>query len=166
MPTAPLTSSVSTASISTAILVPAAGPFAVVVSLEAASAAAAEPGLPVVEALFRGRASLAALLIVLLQQLFGLVSLQLSERHRLQEVASLRDSKVGLESDRGDHRRRRRRERQPIQQEMDGETERERQREKERGRGVVVKTRAATPPENKIKNYYYHTEAVKKNQRN
>lgn len=135
MLTARLTSSVSTASISTAVLIATAGPIAVVISLEAtataaatAAAAATEPALPVVKAFLRGRASLAALLIVLLQQIFSLILLQLNERHCLKEVASLWESKVGLESDRGDHRRRRR-ERQPIQQEMDGEEEKERERE-------------------------------------
>jgi len=49
-----------------------------------------------------------------------------------------------LESDRGDHRRR---ERPPIQQETDGEAERERKKEG----GVVVRTRAATPPGDKMK---------------
>lgn len=47
-------------------------------------------------------------------------------RHRLQEVASLRESKVGLESVR---------ERQPIQSETDGEAERGRERERNRGEG-------------------------------
>ena len=105
-----LTSSVATASISTAVLVAAAGSFAAIVPLEATAtgATAAEPALPVVEAFFRGRAGLAALLIVLLHQLFSLLLRQLNVRHRLQEVASLRESKVGLESDRGDHRRRER----------------------------------------------------------
>lgn len=130
MPTAPLTSSVSTASVSTAVLVATAGPITVVIPLEATSTAATEPALPVVKAFLGGWASLAALLIVLLQQAFSLVALQLNERHCLQEVASLRESKVGLESDRGDHRMRR--ERQPIQQKMDGEAERER----EGGRGL------------------------------
>lgn len=50
-----------------------------------------------------------------------------------------------MESDRGDHRRR---ERQPIQRERDGEAEREKEKE---GEGVVVRTRAATPPEDKMK---------------
>lgn len=126
MSTPLLTSSVTTASISTAVLVATAGPITVVISLEAsASAAAPEPTLPVVKAFFRGWASLAALLIVLLQQSFSLFALQLSVRHCLQEVASLRKSKVGLESDSGDHRRRR--ERQPIQQGADGEKERKRE---------------------------------------
>ncbi len=125
MTTAPLTTSVSTAPISTAVLVTTTGPIAVIIPLEATTTAATEPALPVVKAFLRGWASLAALLIVLLQQIFSLIALQLNERHRLQEVASLRESKVGLESDRGDHRRRRR-ERQPIQQETDGEAERKR----------------------------------------
>lgn len=148
-----LTSSVSTASISTAVLVATARSITIVISLKATATAATEPALPVVKAFLRGWASLAALLIVLLQQIFSLITLQLSVRHRLQEVASLRKSKVGLESDRGDHRRRGKR--QPIQQEMDGEKERERE-----GKGVVVKTRAATPPEDKMKNNYYHTGKV------
>lgn len=126
MLSAPLTSSVPTASVSTTVLIATTGPITVVIPLEATTAAAAEPALPVVKAFIRGRASLAALLIVLLQQIFSLISLQLNERHRFQEVASLRESKVGLESDRGDHRRRR--ERQPIQQETDGE-EKKRERE-------------------------------------
>ena len=134
-------------------MVATAGPITVVVPLEATAAAATEPALPVVKAFLGGRASLAALLIVLLQQSFSLSALQLNVRHRLQEVARLGESKVGLESDRGDHRRRR--ERQPIQEETDGEKEKERE-----GQGVVVKTRAATPPENKMKNNYYHTETV------
>jgi len=38
--------------------------------------------------------------------------------------------------------------------------ERHREREKERGRGDVVRTRAATPPEDKTKTNYYNTWAV------
>lgn len=106
MLTASLTPSVSTRSISTTILVATTGSITVVIPLEATTAAATEPTLPVVKAFLRGRASLTALLIILLQQIFSLIALQLNDCHRLQEVASLRESKVGFESDRGDHRRR------------------------------------------------------------
>lgn len=131
MSTPSLTSSVTTASVSTAVLVATAGPITVVITLEASTAAAApEPTLPVVKAFFRGWASLAALLIVLLQQSFSLFALQLSVRHCLQEVASLRKSKVGLESDSGDHRRRRERDSPSSKGRM------EKKRERERGRGL------------------------------
>lgn len=62
---ASVTSSVSTASITTVLVAPA-GSITVVIALEATTAAAAEPTLSVVKAFLRGRASLAALLIVLL----------------------------------------------------------------------------------------------------
>lgn len=66
MPTALLTSSVSTASISTAVLVATTRPITVVISLEVTTATATEAALPVVETFIRWRACLAALLIVLL----------------------------------------------------------------------------------------------------
>lgn len=109
-----LTSSVAAASISTTARVATAWTITIVIPLVATPAAATETALPVVKAFFRGWACLAALLVVLLQQTFGLLALQLGVRHGLEEVANLRESKVGFESDRGDHGRGR--ERQSIQQ--------------------------------------------------
>lgn len=117
-----LTSSVSAASITTTARVATAWSVTIVIPLVATPAAATETTLPVVKAFFRGWACLAALLVVLLQQTFGLLALQLDVRHGLEEVANLRESKVGFESDRGDHGRGR--ERQSIQQESDGKRKR------------------------------------------
>lgn len=101
-----VTSSVAAASISTAALVATSRSITIVVTLVATAAAAAaaspETALPVVKAFLWGRAGLAALLVVLLQETFSLVALHLHEGHVLQEVANLRESKVGLESDRVD----------------------------------------------------------------
>lgn len=151
--TVSLTSSVSTPSISTTVLVATTGSITVVIPLEATTTAATESTLPVVKAFLRGWASLTTLVIVLLQQIFSLITLQLNERHRLQEVARLRESKVGFKSDRRGHRRRK-----TAHPARDGWKERE-------GWGVVVKTRAVTPPEDKIKNYYDHIETLE-NKRN
>ena len=78
--------SVSTPSISTSVLVATAGVIAVVIPLVATTTTTSEPTLPVVEAFIRRGAGLAALLVVLLQQIFSLVALQLDEGHCLQEV--------------------------------------------------------------------------------
>lgn len=104
--TASLTSSVSTPSISTTVLVATTGSITVVIPLEATTTAATVSTLPVVKAFLRGWASLTTLLIVLLQQIFSLITLQLNERHCLQEVARLGESKVGFKSYRRVHRRR------------------------------------------------------------
>lgn len=101
-----------------AVLVATTGPITVVVPLEATAASATEAALPVVVALLRGRTSLAALLIVLLHQLFSLITLQLDEGHPLQEITSLGESEVGLERNHGWSR-----EEESIQREMDGERE-------------------------------------------
>lgn len=104
-----VTSSVAAPSISTAALVATSWSITIVITLvaatasaTAAAAAAPETTLPVVKAFLWGRAGLAALLVVLLQETLGLVALHLLEGHVLQEVANLRESKVGLESDRVD----------------------------------------------------------------
>lgn len=90
-----LTSSVSTP-IAAAALVATTGAVAAVVALVAAAATAAEATLPVVKAFVRGRPGAAAVVIVLFQQLFSFVTLQLSEGHGLQEVADLREGEVGF----------------------------------------------------------------------
>lgn len=101
-----VTSSVAAPAVSTAALVATSWSITIVVALVAAAAAAApETTLPVVKAFLWGRAGLAALLVVLLQETLGLVALHLREGHLLQEVANLRESKVGLEGDRVDRRR-------------------------------------------------------------
>lgn len=143
----PLTSSVPAAPVPAAALVAAAGSLAVVIPLEATASAATEPALPVVKAFVRGRAGLAALLIVLLQQSFGLVLLQLSERHPLQEVTSLRESKVGLGRDRGDHRRRI----ETAHPARDGWRGRQREREKEGEGGCSEDQRTHTTRRQKKK---------------
>lgn len=105
-----VTSSVAAPSISTAALVATSWSITIVITLVAATAAASaaaattapETTLPVVKAFLWGRAGLAALLVVLLQETLGLFALHLLEGHVLQEVANLRESKVGLESDRVD----------------------------------------------------------------
>lgn len=103
-----VTSSVAAPSISTAALVATSWSITIVITLVAATAtasaaaAAPETTLPVVKAFLWGRAGLAALLVILLQETLGLFALHLLEGHVLQEVANLRESKVGLESDRVD----------------------------------------------------------------
>lgn len=100
-----VTSSVAAPTISTTALVATSWSITIVVTLVATTATAAtapETALPVVKAFLRGRAGLAALLVVLLQQTFSLLARHLHEGHVLQEVANLRESKVGLESDRVD----------------------------------------------------------------
>lgn len=96
-----LFTSVSTPSISASVLVATAGVIAVVVPLVATTTATSEPTLPVVKAFIRRWASLAALLVVLLQQIFGLFAFQLDEGHGLQEVTGFGDSEVGFRRDRG-----------------------------------------------------------------
>lgn len=104
-----VTSSVAAPSISTAALVATSWSITIVITLVAATAtasaaaAAPETTLPVVKAFLWGRAGLAALFVVLLQETLSLVALHLLKGHVLQEVANLRESKVGLESDRVDH---------------------------------------------------------------
>lgn len=97
------TSSVSTPSVSTSVLVATAGVIAVVIPLVATTTATSEPTLPAVKAFIGRGAGLAALLVVLLQQIFGLVALQLDEGHGLQEVTGFGESEVGFRRDRGNH---------------------------------------------------------------
>lgn len=103
MPIVLFTSSVTTPSVSTSALVATAGVFAVVVPLVTTTAAASEATLPVVKAFIGGWTGLAALLIVLLQQIFGIVALQLNEGHGLQEVTGVGEGEVGFRRDRGNH---------------------------------------------------------------
>lgn len=139
------TSSVAAPSISAAALVATSWPITIIVTLVATTAAttATETALPVVKAFLWGRAGLAALLVVLLQESFSLIALHLHEGHVLQEVANLRESKVGLEGNRVDHRKGK----EGISS-IRSWMGRKRDREK-RGAGVVVKTRTVTPPGDK-----------------
>lgn len=98
-----LLTSVSAPSVSTSVLVATARVVTVVIPLVATATAPSEPTLPVVKAFIGRWAGLAALLVVLLQQIFGLVALQLDEGHGLQEVTGFGDSEVGFGRDRGNH---------------------------------------------------------------
>lgn len=158
------TSSVAAPTVSTTALVATSWSIAIVVALVATAAAATAPetALPVVKAFLRGRPGLAALLVVLLQETFSLIALQLREGHVLQEVANLRESKVGLESDRVDGEGGRgwgggRRGFHPLKVGWE-----EREREKRGvGRWVCSEDQSShTTRGQKKKHYHYHTEAL------
>ncbi|KAF3847334.1 hypothetical protein F7725_020363 [Dissostichus mawsoni] len=147
--TARLTS-VSAASVPAAVLVAAAGHFAVVVPLEAPApggAAAPEPARPVVKAFVRGGPALRP------SSLYCFSRVSASSRCSSANVTSSRKSQASgtvklacggvTEVTTGG-------ERQSIRH-RDG-WRGEEKREREEGEGVVVKTRAATPPEDKTEN--------------
>lgn len=130
--------SVSAPPVSASVLVATAGVITVVITLVATTTATSEPTLPVVKAFIRGRAGLAALLIVLLQQIFSIFTLQLDEGHGFQEVTGVGESEVGFRRDRGNHG-----EQRYTHPAIVG------WKERKKGVGGVVKTRAVTPPEDK-----------------
>lgn len=157
-----ITSSVAAPSISTAALVATSWSIAIVIALVAAAATAAttpEAALPVVKAFLWGRAGFAALLVVLLQETLGLVALHLHEGHLLQEVANLRESKVGLGGWQCRPQEGWVRGGVGFHPSWVGWDERERGREEGRGCGFVVKTRAVTPPGQKKKKRRCHYHA-------
>lgn len=63
--------------------------------LVALESTAAEAPRPIIEALVRWRASLSALLVVLLDECVGLLMLQLYEDHLVQELTGIRQHEVG-----------------------------------------------------------------------